>query len=224
MGAGYECKEQERIQWQKCPLEKRVLDVTLCLFFLPVILPLMAILCFLIFIDSRGPVVFIQERVGRGGHRFNMYKLRTMHNNVDLLTQQAYMRAFVRGETGGEPVEGTIHKPPHDSQVTRLGRVLRKTSLDEVPQLLNVLMGQMSLVGPRPNLLWEVEEYQPWHKRRLTVLPGITGLAQVRGRSQLSFDRIVEYDIEYIENQNLLLDIKILFLTILNVLSVRGAR
>ena len=133
------------------------------------------------------------------------------------------MRAFVRGEIGRNTAEGAIHKPDNRPKVTRLGRILRKTSLDEVPQLLNVLKGEMSWVGPRPNLPWEVENYQDRHMRRLAVLPGITGLAQVRGRSRVSFERIVQYDIEYIENRNLLMDLKILCWTIPCVLLARGA-
>jgi lipopolysaccharide/colanic/teichoic acid biosynthesis glycosyltransferase len=152
-----------------------------------------------------------------------MYKFRTIQHGADDSAEQAQMRDFVRGEIREDAADGAIHKPHHSRHITQLGHVLRKTSLDELPQLLNVLKGQMSLVGPRPNLSCEVENYRVWHKKRLAVLPGITGLAQVRGRSKLSFDHIVEYDIEYIENQNLLLDLKILYWTIPHVLSARGA-
>ena len=116
-----------------------------------------------------------------------------------------------------------MFKPFDKNHVTPIGRILRKTSLDELPQLINVLKGQMSLVGPRPNVVWEVEEYKGWHKERLEVLPGITGLAQVKGRSGILFDEIVEYDIEYIENQSLMLDLKILWWTFAAVLVGKGA-
>ncbi|MFC2023142.1 sugar transferase [Chloroflexota bacterium] len=223
MGQTIYSKVQESTQLRAFPLEKRVMDVAICLLALPFTLPLIGILGLLIYLDSPGPVILAQQRVGRGGRRFNMYKFRTMLHRVDDSAQQAHMSAFVRGEIGGDTAEGAIHKPDNSLQVTHLGRVLRKTSLDEVPQLLNVFKGEMSLVGPRPNLSWEVENYQAWHRKRLAVLPGMTGLAQVRGRSSVSFDRIVQYDIEYIENRNLLMDLRILCWTIPCVLSTRGA-
>ncbi len=133
------------------------------------------------------------------------------------------MRAFVNGDIGQKDSSKNIYKPFQETQVTRVGRILRKTSLDELPQLFNVLKGDMSLVGPRPNVPWEVEEYRGWHKERLEVLPGITGLAQVQGRSGISFDRIVKYDIEYIEKQNLLMDLKVLGWTVLSVIEGKGA-
>ena len=214
---------QDLQQWQEWPLEKRVMDLVLSLLALPFALPLMAFLSLIIHLDSPGPALMTQKRVGRGGRRFNMYKFRTMQHNMDDTALQAHMRAFVRGEIGRDLAKGTIHKPDSSPRITRLGRILRKTSLDEVPQLLNVLKGEMSLVGPRPNLPWEVENYQAWHKKRLAVLPGITGLAQVRGRSRVPFDRIVQYDIEYIENRSLLMDVKILCRTIPCVILARGA-
>ena len=135
---------------------------------------------------------------------FALYKFRTMHSRLDDRFHRTYMRAFVKDQVNaGE--DGKTYKPVQSSQITRVGRILRKTSLDELPQILNVLKGEMTLVGPRPNVPWEVERYAPWHYKRLEALPGITGLAQVRGRSCLSFDRIVQYDIEYIEKQSLLM-------------------
>jgi lipopolysaccharide/colanic/teichoic acid biosynthesis glycosyltransferase len=216
-------------------IAKRVLDVTICLLALPVVLPLMAICALAILIDSPGHVLFVQERIGKGGRRFRMYKLRTMRHSLDDGSHRAFMKAYVNGQIGGNGsgkdgrfrgvliesparVEiGTngngkaVYKPIRTSQVTRVGRILRKTSLDELPQIFNVLKGEMSVIGPRPNVPWEVEEYRSWHHERLEVLPGITGLAQVRGRSAISFDSIVEYDIEYVEKQSLALDLKILW-------------
>ncbi len=228
-------------------IAKRVLDVIICLLVLPVVLPLIGLCALLIRLDSPGPALFVQERVGKGGRRFQMFKLRTMQHNLDNSSHRAFMKAFVNGCIGNENKprgggwgprfafakafmdkpsangNGKIYKPIHASQVTRLGRFLRKTSLDELPQIFNVLRGDMSIVGPRPNVTWEVEEYQLWHYERLEVLPGITGLAQVKGRSGIDFDTIVNYDIEYVQNQSLALDIKILWWSASSVIFGRGA-
>jgi lipopolysaccharide/colanic/teichoic acid biosynthesis glycosyltransferase len=118
---------------------------------------------------------------------------------------------------------GQGRTPFQERQLTRVGRILRKTSLDELPQLFNVIKGDMSLVGPRPNVPWEVEEYRDWHRERLGVLPGITGLAQISGRSGITFDDIVRYDIDYIENQNFVMDLRILWLTVTSVMTGNGA-
>jgi lipopolysaccharide/colanic/teichoic acid biosynthesis glycosyltransferase len=167
--------------------------------------------------------MFVQERIGKGGRIFRMYKFRTMTWNLDDSAHRAFMRAFVNGEIGEVASEKVAFKPFSESQVTRLGRILRKTSLDELPQLINVLKGEMSLIGPRPNVPWEVDAYKEWHQARLNALPGITGLAQVNGRSCISFDRIVEYDLEYIENQSLRMDLQILWLTVRSVIRADGA-
>jgi lipopolysaccharide/colanic/teichoic acid biosynthesis glycosyltransferase len=231
-------------------IARRVMEVVLCLLLLPLLLPLMGLCALLIILDSPGPVIFIQERIGKRGRPFRMYKFRTMQHNVDDSFHRTFMKAFVKGEIGGDEGEdgkngdfdyvaftkafvnpqfgnngnGKVYKPVQNSQVTRVGHILRKTSLDELPQIFNVLKGEMSLVGPRPNVPWEVEEYKLWHYERLEVLPGITGLAQVRGRSGISFDSIVKYDIEYIEKQSLALDLKILWWTVLTVLLREGAK
>jgi lipopolysaccharide/colanic/teichoic acid biosynthesis glycosyltransferase len=202
-------------------IAKRVMDVALCLLAMPLILPLLAICALAVRLDSPGPVFFVQERIGRGGRRFRMVKFRTMQHKLDDSYNRAFMKAFVNGRIGDNG--GAIYKPVQVSQVTRVGRILRKISLDEVPQLINVLRGEMSLVGPRPNVLWEFEEYKGWHNERLEVLPGITGLAQVRGRSGINFDSIVKYDIEYIERQSLALDLKILWWTVSSVVFGEGA-
>ncbi len=208
---------------------KHLMDVALCLIALPLILPLMVICAFAIYLDSPGSIFFVQERIGKGGRHFKMYKFRTMQPNLDTTCHHAFMKAFVRGEVGntelgekGDAVE--IYKPVHASQITRVGRFLRKTSLDELPQIINVLKGEMSLVGPRPNVPWEVEEYRLWHYERIEVLPGITGLAQIRGRSSIDFASIVRYDIQYLESQSLTMDLKILWWTVSSVFCGRGAR
>jgi lipopolysaccharide/colanic/teichoic acid biosynthesis glycosyltransferase len=146
-----------------------------------------------------------------------------MQRNVDNTHRRVFMKSFVNGYIGHSDDGRVIYKPDQASQITSVGRILRKASLDELPQIINVLKGEMSLVGPRPNMPWEVEEYQLWHHERLEVLPGMTGLAQVRGRSSLSFERIVNHDIEYIEQQSLTLDLKILFWTFTTVIHGTGA-
>ncbi len=204
-------------------IAKRVMDVALCLLALPLALPLLAICALVIHLDSPGPIFFVQERIGKGGRRFRLFKFRTMSHDLDDSSHRDFMKAFVNGRISDDENGGAIYKPAQASQVTRVGRILRKTSLDELPQLINVLREEMSLVGPRPNVLWEFEEYKGWHNERLEVLPGITGLAQVRGRSGITFDSIVQYDIEYIEKQSPALDLKILWWTLISVLLRTGA-
>src|SRR3972149_5908800 len=204
-------------------IAKRAMDITLCVLALPFALPIMLICALAIFAESAGPVVFVQERVGKGGRIFRMYKFRTMHNNLDDSHHRAFVKAFVRGQIQPNGDGRQVFKPIQNSQVTRVGRILRKTSLDELPQLINIFKGEMSLVGPRPNVPWEVEEYRLWHHERLEVLPGITGLAQVHGRSGITFEQIVQYDIEYVKKQSLLLDLKILWWRLRSVMLRDGA-
>jgi lipopolysaccharide/colanic/teichoic acid biosynthesis glycosyltransferase len=192
---------------------KRVFDLTLCIVFLPVLLLVLAVCAVAIWIDNPGLVVFVQPRTGRGGRRFNMYKFRTMVTNAEEMKQQlAHLNELAPPD----------FKITDDPRVTRVGRFLRKTSLDELPQVFNVLKGEMSLVGPRPTS-FDVNTYSLWHTERLEVLPGITGLWQVSGRSDLDFDERLRLDIEYIERQSLWLDIQILFRTVKAVFSQRGA-
>jgi lipopolysaccharide/colanic/teichoic acid biosynthesis glycosyltransferase len=206
-------------------LTKRVFDLAVCLAALPLAIIAIAVIGIAILIDSGGPVFFVQERIGRGERRFKMYKFRTMRCDYDGRTSREFMKAFVTGQINqdGCDHDQAIYKPNHNDQITRVGRILRKTSLDELPQIFNVLRGEMSWVGPRPNVPWEVEVYRSWHNERLEVLPGITGLAQVRGRSDISFDSIVRYDIEYIEKRSLKLDFQILWWTALAVVMGKGA-
>lgn len=203
---------------------KRVIDITLCICILPIVLPIMVLCALAIFLcDPFNPIFFIQERIGKGGHIFRMIKFRTMRMNSDDQHCRSFMKAYVRGEIECEDNGGKIHKPVQPQQIFRIGRFLRKTSLDELPQIINVLKGEMSIVGPRPNVFWEVEEYLPWQHERLEVLPGITGLAQVRGRSCIDFNTLVRYDVEYIENRNLALDLKILWWTAMEIVWGKGA-
>ena len=202
---------------------KRALDLAIALAAVLVLGPMMAIIGLLIRLDSPGPALFIQTRIGQGGRPFRVFKFRTMKHKADDSSHKAFMQAFVKGDIRRDPTGRVIFKPIHKSQVTRVGRFLRQTSLDELPQLLNVLKGEMSLVGPRPNVPWEVEAYEDWHMERLAVQPGMTGLAQVNGRSGLDFDTIVKYDIEYVRKQSLKLDLQILWNTFLPVLNGKGA-
>ncbi len=179
-------------------------------------LPLWLLIGVLIKLDSKGPVFYTQERVGMDGRLFLLYKFRTMKADADPEIHKAYQRAFIAGRA--EANLGDAAKPTYkllaDPRVTRVGRWLRRTSLDEVPQLFNVLMGDMSIVGPRPPIAYEVESYDLWHRKRLDMKPGLTGLWQVSGRNRLSFEEMVRLDLYYIENWSLLLDLKIILRTV----------
>jgi lipopolysaccharide/colanic/teichoic acid biosynthesis glycosyltransferase len=191
------------------------------------LLPLLALIALLIKIDSSGPVFFTQMRVGKGGRTFRFYKFRTMHVNADPEVHRRYVQSLIRDQAettqAGESARPAVYKMTNDRRVTRLGRLLRRTSLDELPQILNVVRGEMSLVGPRPPLPYEVEAYKDWHKGRLAVTPGLTGLWQIRGRSSVPFDEMVRMDLEYIRRQSLALDLEILLQTLPAILSGKGA-
>lgn len=193
---------------------KRANDLVLSLAGLILLFPLMLFISVAIKLDSPGPVLFKQDRVGKGGRRFVFYKFRSMHQGAEEERPQL---------TDQNEVVGPTFKIRHDPRCTRVGRVLRRTSLDELPQLYNVLRGEMSLVGPRPAIPLEVEQYQEWHRRRLEISPGMTGLWQVSGRSQLTFDEMCLLDIYYLENWSPLLDLKIALKTAPAVLAGRGA-
>jgi lipopolysaccharide/colanic/teichoic acid biosynthesis glycosyltransferase len=207
---------------------KRILDVFCATLALALLWPVLLLIAVLIRLDSRGPAVFVQKRIGKNGRPFYIYKFRTMSDNVDETAHKKFMQAYIAGAVHGEQCahngsSDVVYKPFHEAQVTRVGRILRKTSLDELPQLFNILRGEMSLVGPRPNVPYEVEAYKEWHMERLSVLPGITGLAQVNGRSALDFDSISRYDIEYARKMCLGLDVKIMLATVGSVLKGNGA-
>jgi lipopolysaccharide/colanic/teichoic acid biosynthesis glycosyltransferase len=194
-------------------IAKRIFDILLCLLVLPLVLPLVLICAALIWLDNPGPVFFKQMRTGKGGRRFPMYKFRTMVTNAEeLKVEYAHLNELTWPD----------FKITNDPRNTRIGRILRKTSLDELPQIINVLKGNMSLVGPRPTS-FDSSTYSLWHTERLEVVPGITGLWQISGRSNLDFDQRLRLDIEYIEQQSLLLDIQILFRTVTAVFSREGA-
>jgi lipopolysaccharide/colanic/teichoic acid biosynthesis glycosyltransferase len=207
-------------------LIKRIFDLAVCIFILPPLLAVMAIVALVIKLDSPGPAIFIQERIGRGGKPYRMYKFRSMRFDHDDQADREFMNSYISGGAVQKQIPSSdqpAYKPDHKASITRVGKILRKTSLDEAPQIFNVLKGEMSIVGPRPNVPWEVEAYHWWHTERMEVIPGITGLAQVRGRSGLQFDTLVRYDIEYVRKRSMKLDMKILWWTVLTVLSGKGA-
>jgi exopolysaccharide biosynthesis polyprenyl glycosylphosphotransferase len=193
---------------------KRVLDVVLAALGLVASAPIWLAVVIAIKLDSPGPALFVQERVGLHGRRFRFYKFRSMH--VDAESRLHDVREK-------NEVDGPVFKMRRDPRVTRVGALLRRTSLDELPQLVNVLTGDMSMVGPRPPLPREVEKYRPSDLVRLSVKPGLTCLWQIRGRSTVGFDTWMEYDREYVRRLSAWLDVTILVRTVWAVLSCRGA-
>lgn len=195
------------------PRGKRAFDVTLCLLALPVLLPIIGLVALLVRLDSPGPIVFRQQRTGRDGQRFAMYKFRTMVRDAEALKASlAHLNILPPPD----------FKIPNDPRITRVGGFLRKTSLDELPQIFNVLAGDMSIVGPRPTS-FAPSTYSLWHTARLEVRPGITGLWQVMGRGSSTFDERLRMDIAYIRRMSLREDIRLIALTALSVVRRSGA-
>jgi lipopolysaccharide/colanic/teichoic acid biosynthesis glycosyltransferase len=203
------------------------LDVTGSLIGLILLSPLLALIAALIKLTSSGPVFFRQTRVGQCGEEFTFLKFRTMYVSNSSSIHEDFVRRFISGKAisnKGDRGDPSVYKLVNDPRVTRVGKFLRRTSLDELPQLLNVLKGEMSLVGPRPPIPYECDVYELWHRRRvLEAKPGITGLWQVSGRSRTSFDDMVRLDLRYARSWSLWLDIKILLKTPHVVLSGEGA-
>src|SRR5579883_2007532 len=195
---------------------KRALDVTFTLLIAPFVLLVGIVVAVCIKLDSKGPVFFRQKRVGQNGVEFEMLKFRSMYVNSDQNAHREKIVKYMNGEKLNEDdTTGTTpYKVAHDPRITRVGRIIRKTSLDELPQFLNVLRGEMSLVGPRPPLPYEVEMYDERARLRLLGKPGLTGVWQVYGRSRVSYNEMIEMDIAYLEAQSVLLDLKLIFLTI----------
>jgi lipopolysaccharide/colanic/teichoic acid biosynthesis glycosyltransferase len=205
---------------------KRSMDIGLSVLALLFDLPLFIGIALAVKLTSRGPVFFRQERVGQYGKKFTFLKFRSMYRNNDHSIHQEYIKEFIaNGNAATQVTDGEAHyKLADDPRITRVGRFLRKTSLDEMPQFLNVLKGDMSLVGPRPPLPYEVACYREWHKARLlTAKPGITGLWQVEGRSRVKFDEMVRMDLQYATTWSVWLDCKILLKTPHAVISGAGA-
>ncbi len=209
---------------------KRIMDIGISSLVLILLSPVLLLIAVLIKLDSPGPVIFLQERMGfdwrtRTHKTFIMVKFRSMYQDADQTIHERHIRDWIQNrkhaERRGDQVE--MIKLTRDKRVTRVGRILRRASLDELPQFWNVLKGEMSVVGPRPVPLYEVAEYEPWHKQRLEATPGITGLWQIVGRGLVTVDEMVALDIEYINRQSVWLDLKILLLTIPAMISGRGA-
>jgi lipopolysaccharide/colanic/teichoic acid biosynthesis glycosyltransferase len=193
---------------------KRSIDVVLSAAGLAGLFLLFAVLAVLIKLDSSGPAFYQQVRVGKDGRPFRLLKFRSMRQDADLLLADLEQL---------NEVSGPMFKIRRDPRVTRVGAFIRRYSLDELPQLINVMRGEMSLVGPRPPLPSEVERYEDWQLARLRALPGITGLWQVTGRSEVTFDDMVRLDLQYIRNRSIALDLEIMLRTIPAVLGTRGA-
>lgn len=231
----YEEAEQDTTSYHRL---KRMMDVTAAVISLVFLMPLLVIIGILIKLDSPGPILFVQERVG--GKRvkvngrtewvaqtFPFFKFRTMRTDADSKLHEEYMKAYIAGDEGKIAQQNgkssTSYKLTGDPRVTRIGKFLRSTSLDELPQLWNVIRGDMSLVGPRPPIPYEVEMYKKEHFRRFEALAGITGLWQVSGRCETTFEEMIELDVKYIETASIFQDIKILLMTVPAIISERGA-
>lgn len=193
---------------------KRAFDIVLALILLLLLTPLLVLIAVAIKLDTPGSVLYVQRRTGRYGKPFNFFKFRSMAFNQDhTASHREFMRQYANG-LSVDPHNGLAKPASNGRVITRMGRWLRLSSLDELPQLWNILRGDMSFVGPRAWPDYELENYKDWHYRRLEVTPGLSGLAQINGRSSLSFDHIIRLDIEYIESRSLWLDVKILLLTV----------
>jgi lipopolysaccharide/colanic/teichoic acid biosynthesis glycosyltransferase len=206
---------------------KRMIDIVGSLSLLTILSPVLLIIAASVKLTSRGPILFRQKRIGEHGTPFTFLKFRSMYVNNDASEHQEYVRQLIAGQAEKKSATGSgtgVFKLTNDPRITAVGKILRRSSLDELPQLLNVLRGEMSLVGPRPPVPYEVEEYATWHRRRLLeAKPGITGLWQVHGRSRVEFDEMVRLDLRYARDCSPLLDLKILLQTPRAVMGGDGA-
>lgn len=206
-------------------LGKSLIDRVAAFLLIIIISPFLFLISLIIRLDSPGHPIFSQERVGKNGRHFIAYKFRTMTINNDDSQYKAYLRHYI---LQNEPYKVNhkgekVFKLVDDPRITRIGAFLRKTNLDELPQLVNIIKGQMSFIGPRPDVPYSVDLYSEWHRKRLGVMPGITGLWQVGHRKGLSFDDMVKLDLEYISRLSLFLDLKICLLTIRTILIGDGS-
>lgn len=200
-------------------LRKRLFDIIVAWTILVLGFPIFLLIGALIKLTSKGPVIYKQTRLGKNARPFVFYKFRTMYSNAKPDIHRNYVVDLIKN---GKQYKG-VYKIKDDPRVTPVGRILRKLSIDELPQVFNVLRGDMSMVGPRPPLPYEYENYDDWHKKRLDVKPGITGLWQVSGRTLLPFEEMVKLDIEYIKRQSMALDLMIFFKTIPEMMNGKGA-
>jgi len=196
---------------------KRSIDVMSASLVMVLGFPFFLAVALLIKLTSRGPVFYSQLRIGEHGEVFTLYKFRTMRQGADDAIHREFTRSFIEGRMSNSSLDEkapSVYKLTNDPRVTSIGNFLRKTSLDELPQFINIVKGEMTIVGPRPPLQYELEYYEEWHKLRLEVKPGLTGLWQVSGRSSVPFNEMVKLDLYYIEHWTLLLDFKIMMRTI----------
>lgn len=193
---------------------KRIIDIVASSVGLAVLSPLLVIVSILIKLESKGPIIFSQERVGINGEKFNMYKFRSMVVNAEELKKKLQHQ---------NEMSGPMFKIKDDPRITKIGKFIRKTSIDELPQLLNVLNGDMSLVGPRPSLPDEVKEFESWMLERLEVKPGLTCYWQVMGRNQIGFEDWMKLDVKYVKERSVWLDIKLIFKTFFVLFGDRNA-
>jgi len=193
-------------------IAKRLMDIAGSAAALALLSPVFFLVAALVKLSSKGPVLFKQQRLGQFGKPFTFLKFRSMYANNDRKIHQEFMRRVIKGDHNGGSEDGkSVYKMTNDPRITRIGWILRRTSLDELPQFINVLKGEMSLVGPRPPIAYECKEYDIWHRRRvLEVKPGITGLWQIKGRSRVRFDDMVRLDLQYVRTWSLWLDLQIL--------------
>lgn len=226
-GTGFSLDEVSDEKPEELPLKiKRIIDITGSALMLTLLLPFITIIAIVIKLTSKGPILYRQQRVGKYGRPFTFLKFRSMYYVEDHAIHEEFVKhLIVRNKKSDQQPSApkNVYKITNDPRVTPVGRLLRKTSLDELPQLINVLQGEMSLVGPRPPIPYEVKYYDTWHRRRLWTKPGITGLWQVTGRSRVGFDDMVRLDLEYARSWSLWLDFKILLKTPQAVVGGEGA-
>jgi len=191
------------------PRWKRILDLTIILLTLPVVLPAAALIALIIRRFSPGPILFMQERVGYRGEKFMCLKFRTMHCGAETATHQGHLKDLMQSNAPMTKMDSR-----GDSRIIPFGKLLRSSGLDELPQLFNIVQGEMSLVGPRPCLPYEAQQYQEWQRERFNGVPGLTGLWQVSGKNRTTFTKMIQLDIEYTQRKTLWLDIRIIFMTI----------
>ncbi len=221
-GIGLICLRSTRNDWLFNKI-KHAVDGLISLPLLIFLLPVFTLIAVAIKAESTGPVFYRPQVVGKGGRLLSMFKFRTMLVDSDSGTHKEYVSKLIRGEIGEAGSDDQILKITDDPRVTRVGRFLRQFSLDELPQIINVVKGEMSLVGPRPCLIYEYELYKDWHKKRTKIRPGISGLWQVTGRSNVAFDDMILLDLYYVYNRNLLMDLNTLYETVFAVLQKKGA-
>lgn len=216
--------QRVRVREDRYFLVKRIVDIALGLALFSLALPVMLLVGVLVALDTAGPVLYKQKRVGQNGVEFDLYKFRSMTHNADNALHRVAVEQYMRGERlNHERTTDAPFKLGNDPRVTRIGKVIRKTSLDELPQLWNIIIGDMSLVGPRPPVPYEVEMYSSRAMQRLDGKPGLTGPWQVYGRGTVTFSQMIEMDVAYLENRSIWYDLKLVVLTAPAVLKGRGA-